>query len=222
MPNNPSHISGSPHVETAVFVAPVRKRPLKQRLQSLIRWLHIYSSLLGFMTVLFFGITGLTLNHPQWFDSGYQAVREESGSIDRSLIETTGAEPDKLAIVEFIRSKYDVRAAVRDFQFDEYQINISFAGPGYTADVSIDRQTSDYQFNELRLGITAIINDLHKGRDTGTVWSIFIDISAILLVFISISGVLLLVWLKRLWRSGLYTIIAGTLLIIVLTWVSLP
>ncbi len=129
-------------------------------------------------------------------------------------------EPQTLEIVEFIRSKHGVRTAVRDFQFDEYQINVSFAGPGYTSDVSIDRETSEYQFSELRLGLTAIINDLHKGQDTGIVWSIVIDVSAVLLVFISISGVLLLIWLKHLWRSGLLTIIGGTVLFSLLTWLS--
>ncbi len=225
MSNKPIPAASTPPVTTTSFVPAAmtpKKRPLKQRLQTLIRWLHIYASLLGLMTVIFFGVTGLTLNHPQWFDSGYQAVREESGSMDRSLIGAADVEPQKLEIVEFIRSKHGVRTAVRDFQFDEYQINVSFAGPGYTSDISIDRETSEYQFSELRLGLTAIINDLHKGRDTGVVWSMVIDISAVLLVFISISGVLLLIWLKRLWRSGLLTIIGGTILFSLLTWLSVP
>ena len=223
MPNKPLPAANTPPVTTTSFAPTAvasRQRPLKQRLQTLIRWLHIYASLLGLMTVLFFGITGLTLNHPQWFDSGYQAVREEAGVIDRALLGAKGAEPRKMEIVEFIRSQHHVRNAVRDFQSDEYQINVSFAGPGYTADVSIDRETAEYQFSELRLGLTAVMNDLHKGRDTGTAWSIFIDISAVLLVFISISGVLLLIWLKRLWRSGLYTIIGGTVAIAIFIWLS--
>lgn len=147
-------------------------------------------------------------------------MREEAGFIDRALLGAADAEPQKMEIVEFIRSQHNVRTAVRDFRSDEYQINVSFAGPGYTADVSIDREKAEYQFNELRLGLTAIINDLHKGRDTGTAWSIFIDGSAVLLVFISISGVLLLIWLKRLWRSGLYTIIGGTIATAILIWWS--
>ena len=89
-------------------------------------------------------------------------------------------------------------------------------------EASIDRETAEYQFSELRLWLAAIINDLHKGRDTGTAWSIFIDISAMLLVFISISGVLLLIWLKRLWRSGFYTIIGGTVAIAIFIWLSVP
>jgi hypothetical protein len=31
------------------------------------RWLHIYLSMFGLAAVLFFSVTGLTLNHPDWF-----------------------------------------------------------------------------------------------------------------------------------------------------------
>ena len=64
--------------------------------------------------------------------------------------------------------------------------------------------------------------DVFEGRDTGIVWSMVIDVSAVLLVFISIAGVLLLIWLKRLWRSGLLTILGGTILFSLLTWLSVP
>jgi hypothetical protein len=225
MPDKPSPLKESPQVSTTLFphaVTMPQRRPLKYRLQTLIRWLHIYASLLGLMTVLFFGVTGLTLNHPHWFDSGYHAVREESGTMDRRLIATPGGATEMLEIVEFIRSKFNVRCGVRDFHADQSQIAVAFAGPGYTADFSIDRNTAEYNFSEVRMGLTAVINDLHKGRDTGPGWNIFIDISALLLVFISISGVLLLFWLKRLWRSGLLAILGGTIAIAIFIWFSVP
>ena len=213
-------VQAIPPVTAAAF--PPRQRPLKQRLQTLIRLLHIYASLIGLMTILFFGVTGLTLNHPQWFDTGYQAVREDISTIDKSLISGDAADKKKLEIVEFLRSKHGIHAALKDFQIDEYQLNVSFAGPAYTADVSIDRETAEYQFNELRLGFTAIINDLHKGRDSGPVWSLFIDVAAVLMIFIAITGTLLLIWLKRLWKSGVWSMIGGTAFLGLLAWWVVP
>lgn len=73
MPNIPLPAANTPPVTTTSFspaAVTLKQRPLKQRLQTLIRWLHIYASLLGLMTVPFFGVTGLTLNHPNWFDAG--------------------------------------------------------------------------------------------------------------------------------------------------------
>jgi hypothetical protein len=211
-------VQAIPPVTAAVFSP--HQRPLKQRLQTLIRLLHIYASLIGLMTILFFGVTGLTLNHPQWFDTGYQAVREDRSTIDKSLISGDAADRKKLEIVEFLRSKHEIHAALKDFLIDEYQLNVSFAGPAYTADISIDRETAEYQFKELRLGFTAIINDLHKGRDSGPAWSLFIDVSAVLMIFIAITGTLLLIWLKRLWKSGVWSLIGGTVFFVLLAlWV---
>ena len=37
--------------------------------------------------------------------------------------------------------------------------------------------------------MAAIVNDLHKGRDTGPVWGAVIDLSAAVLVFVSLQPV---------------------------------
>ena len=34
------------------------------------RWLHIYLSMFSLAVVLFFSVTGITLNHPDWFFGG--------------------------------------------------------------------------------------------------------------------------------------------------------
>ncbi|MCA9048043.1 MAG: PepSY-associated TM helix domain-containing protein [Planctomycetaceae bacterium] len=193
-------------------------RRLSTRLHSLLRWLHIYMSLLGLAVTLFFGVTGLTLNHPHWFDSGYEAVREDSCEFHREL--SANPESHRLEIVEFARSRFDIQAPLRDLQIDDFQITLAFAGPGYTSDVRIDRETSFCEFSEIRLGIVAVINDLHKGRDTGGLWSVVIDVSAILLVLISLTGTALLVWLKRRWRSGLVTIAIGGFLTAAVIWLT--
>ena len=45
-------------------------RSVKIRLVKVTLWLHIYVSMLGLAAVLFFSVTGLTLNHPDWFFAG--------------------------------------------------------------------------------------------------------------------------------------------------------
>ena len=30
------------------------------------RWIHVYTSMVALLIVLFFGVTGITLNHPKW------------------------------------------------------------------------------------------------------------------------------------------------------------
>ena len=53
------------------------------------------------------------------------------------------------------------------------------------------------------------VNDLHKGRDTGKTWLWVIDVSAILMVLISITGLFLLFFLKKKRLPGFVLIILG-------------
>ncbi|MEJ7769503.1 MAG: PepSY-associated TM helix domain-containing protein [Chitinophagaceae bacterium] len=48
-----------------------------------------------------------------------------------------------------------------------------------------------FQLTELRLGLIAVLNDLHKGRDSGKDWSWLIDVSSGLLTLVSLSGLVM-------------------------------
>jgi hypothetical protein len=61
-------------------------------------------------------------------------------------------------------------------------------------------------------GFVGVINDLHKGRDTGSVWSVVIDVSAVLMTIVSLTGFLLLLYIKRKRLSGLLVALAGLLI----------
>jgi hypothetical protein len=169
------------------------------------RWLHIYLSMVSFAVVLFFAVTGLTLNHAEALSHG-EKVREFKGSLSPKELGTK-EDPDKLAMVEHIRNTDKVHGAVSDFETDEDQITFSFRGPGYSADTTIDRNTGKYTVVETRAGFVAVINDLHKGRDSGKVWSLVIDLSAILLTLVSFSGLVLIFFVYKRRVSGL--ILAG-------------
>jgi hypothetical protein len=172
------------------------------------RWLHIYLSMVSFAVVFFFAATGITLNHAEWFSRQVQ-TKDYRGIIPPSLLhESSGQhpdklEPDKLGIVELLRNKHKIRGSVSDFRVEDSQISISFKGPGYAADAFIDTTNGSYDLAETRSGFVAILNDLHKGRDTGSVWSIVIDVSASLLVLVSLTGLVLIWFVYKRRTSGL-------------------
>lgn len=185
----------------------------KKRFAKISRWLHIYLSMFSFAIVLFFSITGLTLNHADFF-AGKAITTKDSGKITASWVNT----PDtnriaKLNIVEYFRNKYHVKAAVSDFRIDDSQISISYRGPGYEGEALITRETGGYELLQTRGSMVALLNDLHKGRDTGTAWSWVIDVSAILLVLISLSGLILLLFIKKKRVSGLIIAVVGLLIV---------
>jgi hypothetical protein len=105
---------------------------------------------------------------------------------------------------------------------DEGECVISFKGPGYAADAFIDRESGHYRLTETYHGFIAVINDLHKGRDTGPVWSILIDFSAVLMTLISLTGLVLLFYLKLRRVPGLVVALAGTILAVLLYRLGVP
>jgi uncharacterized protein len=181
----------------------------KRRGAMLARWLHIYLSMISFAIVFFFAVTGLTLNHADKFGDQLRSVQEK-GKVSLDWVNN----PDttkiaKLEIVEYLRKQNGIKAALSDFRIDDAQVAISFKGPGYAADAFIDRGTGNYEVTKTSAGFVGIINDLHKGRDTGHAWSVFIDISAILMTLVSLTGMLLLLFIKRKRVSGLIVAMLG-------------
>ena len=54
-------------------------RPLRLRVHTVLRWLHIYTSMVSLVAVLFFAATGVTLNHPDWLAA--ESTRELTGQL---------------------------------------------------------------------------------------------------------------------------------------------
>jgi uncharacterized protein len=198
-------------MSTPKALAPHWRLVWKRRAARTGRWLHIYASMASFTVVFFFAATGLTLNHANWFANQPRTIKAR-GTLEKAWMNMPG-EPGlaKQEIVDFLRREHGIGGEVNNLDADESQIALSFRGPGYSADAFIDRTTGRYDLTESRLGFAAIINDLHKGRDTGKLWSVVIDVSAVLLVFIALTG-LLLIWFVHKHRfAGLLALAGGAM-----------
>ena len=190
----------------------------------------------GLAAVLFFSATGVTLNHPDWFFGETERSTRSEGDIDRKWLHLdvpeAGSSPDeapdlsrqvnKLEVVESLRKAHGIRGALADFKVDESECTVTFKGPGYAADAFIDRDTGHYTLTQSFHGLIAVLNDLHKGRDTGLVWSILIDASAIVLTVISLSGLVLLFYLRLRRIPGLLVVLAGTVVVAALFYLGVP
>jgi hypothetical protein len=190
---------------------------LKRKLAKWARWLHIYLSMASFAILFFFAVTGLTLNHQQWF-AGQQHIAQFKGTLNPGWMRGDVA---KLEIVEYMRLHHKISAAVSEFRVEDDQANVTFKGPGYEATVFIDRASGAYDVTETKMGLAAVLNDLHKGRDSGKAWGWLIDGSAVFMTFVSVSGIVLLLFLQKRRFSGLMAGIVGAALcfIVYMIWV---
>ena len=220
----PSTIT-KPHIDELEGPRAVPPRPSaeprgpvwKRKVAQWSRWLHIYLSMVSFAIVFFFAVTGLTLNHQQWF-AKQQKTTQFKGQVDLRWVKPDVA---KLEIVEYLRSHHKISSAVSEIRVDDGQVSISFKGPGYEASAFVDRQTGTYDVTETKMGMAGVLNDLHKGRDSGKGWSFLIDASAVFMTFVSVTGIVLLLFLQKRRFSGLIAATAGCALclMVYLLWV---
>ena len=179
------------------------------------RWIHTYVSMLGLGALLFFSVTGLTLNHPDWSLGGRRRESSVRGRVDSSWLKlgADGKSADSLRVVEALRKQQGIPGLVDDVRDEDSVLTLVFKGPGSSADVTLQRSSGDYEATVILEGPVALLNDLHKGRHTGPVWSLLIDWVAGLLTLVSISGLWLLVYVRRRRRSGLWIGVLGAILI---------
>jgi hypothetical protein len=184
------------------------------------RWLHLYLSMASFGILLFFAVTGLTLNHPDWF-AKQQITVQVQGTVDTGWV-LPDRDPKKFDIVEYFRVRQGVQGAVSEFRADESECDISFKSPGYAADVAIERSSGLYRLTVTRMGLAAVLNDLHKGRDAGPVWAQLIDLSAVLMALVSLTGLVLIFFVYKRRLSGLMVLGSGTAICILIYRFCVP
>ena len=68
---------------------------------------------------------------------------------------------------------------------------------------SVALTTGAYTFAVEQQGWVGVLNDLHKGRDTTTTWKWIIDVSAVFLVVVAITGLVIQAVYRKRRRSAL-------------------
>ena len=154
------------------------RRKLAIRFAKLMRWLHIYLSMFGLAAVLFFSVTGITLNHPDWFFGQVERQREAEGQIDLNWLQPrcrhvrAGRSPvaelevAKLEVVEHLRTTHDPRGP-GGFSGGRERMHGVVQGPRLRGRRVHRPRVGPLPADRVDHGFIAVINDLHKGRDTG-------------------------------------------------------
>jgi hypothetical protein len=196
-----------------------RPRSLKARTHVWMRWLHTYTSMISLLVVLFFSLTGITLNHPDWAFGNAETRRETTGTLPTGWIE--GTEVNWLTVAEELRAQQGVHGRAGDTRLDGTEASLSFKAPGYSADAFIDTATGKYTLNVQAQGGVAVLNDLHRGRDAGPAWAWLIDLSGVFLTVVSLTGLGILLYLKKSRVKALAAMLGAGVLVVVLARLAL-
>jgi len=171
------------------------------------RTLHVYLTMLGLLVLLFFGITGFTVNHEDWFGATTPTVTTAEGQTPADLI----AKNDALRIVESLRTSFHITGAMTAFDDLGDHYEIGFKNPGQNWDVEIQKATGQTSVRDEAFNFAAVINNLHRGRYSGAAWKWIIDLSALLIVLACATGFVLWLVLPHRRKYGLAAFALGTI-----------
>jgi len=171
-------------------------------LKHLHQW-HWISSAICLIGMLMFAITGFTLNHAGQIEARPKVVTR-SETAPRSVLDALrraapaeaatknqkGAVPPVLA--NWLAQSLDVDAAGREAEWSADEIYVGLPRPGGDAWVSVALDSGEVQYESTSRGVISWLNDLHKGRNTGRAWSLFIDAFALACLVFSVTGLFLL------------------------------
>ena len=182
--------------------------------------LHWISAAVCFAALALFTITGITLNHAGSIGAKPE-VTTHAAQVPEPLraalaSHAKGDQSLPPALGEWVEDEFDVSVDDATVEWSDEELYLSAPGAGSDAWVSIDRASGAAKSEITDRGWLAYFNDLHKGRNTGLAWRIFIDVVAAAVLFFSLTGLVLLQIQARQRPSTWPLVIGGTVFALVL------
>ena len=168
-------------------------------LNHLHQW-HWMSAAMCLIGMLLFSVTGFTLNHASWFGAKPEVTTQTAELPTPLLVQlkkTWESDADEQAalpapVAEWLSETLSVRVVDRQTEWSDDEIYVSLPRPGGDAWLTVNLEDGEVTHELTDRGWLSYFNDLHKGRNTGAAWSLFIDVFAFAALVFAISGLLLL------------------------------
>ncbi len=158
--------------------------------------IHWISSALCLLGMLLFSVTGITLNHAAQIEASPKIQRQTQAiptallaELQTRSVELDGKEaplPESLRNWAFSALKARLEGATGEWSREE--VYVALPRPGGDAWLRLGLEEGEAEYELTDRGWISWLNDLHKGRHTGSAWSWFIDIFALACLVFSLSG----------------------------------
>lgn len=151
-------------------------------------------SLVGMML---FAVTGITLNHAASIAANPTVAQQAAqlpAPVARLLAPAPKASDAPLPprVAAAVADRVGLDPAGRAAEWSDGEVYVALPRPGGDAWVSIDRASGAVTSEVTNRGWISYLNDLHKGRNSGSAWFWFIDVFAAACIVFTLTGLLLL------------------------------
>lgn len=181
------------------------------------RTLHAYLSAFAFLALIFFSVTGILLNHPDWFTGG-ERTTETVVQLPAPAIATAMVTDDApRSLARLLEQNAKLRGAYASGEIVDGEALLRFEGSRGHSDAIIDLASGHTELTIERAGMWSVMGALHRGKNSGEVWRALIDFTAILILVLSLFGFIIFFSLRFRLANSLWLIAAsfviGTVLI---------
>lgn len=172
-------------------------------LKHLHQW-HWISSAICLIGMLLFAVTGFTLNHASQIEARPEVVTRRA-TMPTPVLDKVRAQapagaagvrerkaPVPAALADWLAQALDIDASGREAEWSAGELYVALPRPGGDAWVSLELDSGEAQYEKTTRGAVSYLNDLHKGRNTGRAWSLFLDVFALACLIFSVTGLFLL------------------------------
>lgn len=184
------------------------------------RYVHGWLSAFAFIVLVFFSLTGLFLNHPEWFEPAkdeHVVKIELPENVLQSLQKQENPSNDLMA---YIRQKESIVGRYQSSEVLDGEVMIRLESPAGSTDIWALMDTGEVEITQKPATAVSMISDLHRGKNAGTAWSWLIDISAIIILALSLAGYILFLSIKSRLVQHLLLTAASLAVLIALIWLA--
>lgn len=180
-----------------------------------VRQWHWISSAVCLAGMLLFAVTGFTLNHAAQIEANPTVSTLEAQlpePLQQQLLDSAPHASLPPNLQSWLESTLRVSLSDRTPEWEDSELYVALPRPGGDAWLSLDLESGELLYESTDRGWISWFNDLHKGRNTGALWSVFIDLFAGVCIIFSLTGFWLLLRQAQMRRSTWPFMAAGLLI----------
>jgi uncharacterized protein len=170
----------------------------------LCRMLHAYLSAFAFLALMFFAITGITLNHPEWFPTSGGEVPPSTVRLPPETVRAALAAKDPpRALAQAVAENAKVSGAYHSGDLIDQDALLRWEGVRGSSEAEVNLATGEAKITGQRAPTFTLLGDLHKAKNSGAPWKWVIDLSGAIIAALSIIGYVLFFSLRFRLRTSL-------------------
>ena len=184
------------------------------------RYVHGWLSAFAFIALFFFALTGLFLNHPDWFKPNEEEQTKKLQLPEKLITQLRQQENPSEALLSYVRTQEHLIGRYKSSEVLDGEVMMRLESPAGSTDIWVILDTGEVELTNKQATTVSLIEDLHRGKNSGLAWSWFIDISAVVILLLSLAGYILFLSIKSRLVTHLLLTALSLAALMVLIWTA--